>query len=105
MISTITTPTQKHTFLVDTAKTIFFVPEKQKKAQDTFYLKKPLGKMLSACKQSSYAYYNTEFQTMLEEGIEGIFEYNNLVPFFLRSGRETIFSAYTTDVDPYVSYF
>lgn len=25
--------------------------------------------------------------------------------FFLRSGRETIFSAYTTDVDLYVSYF
>lgn len=42
---------------------------------------------------------------MLEEGIEGIFKYNNVLSFFLRSGRETIFSAYTTDVDPYVSYF
>lgn len=42
---------------------------------------------------------------MLAKGIEGIFEYNNLLSFFLRSGREKIFSAYTTDVDPCVSYF
>jgi len=42
---------------------------------------------------------------MLEEGIKAIFEHINLLSFFLKSGREIIFSAYTTDVDPYVSFF
>lgn len=60
--------------------------------------------MLSAFKQSSYDSYNTGFQMMLEEGIKGIFEYNNLLSFFLRSGYSG-FSVYTTDVDPYESYF
>lgn len=29
----------------------------------------------------------------------------NLLSFFLESGRETIFSAHTTDVDPRVTFF
>lgn len=76
-----------------------------RKRTGCFLLKETTAKNAFCFKQSSYAYYNTEFQTMLEEGIEGIFEHNNLLYFFLRSGRETIFSAYTADVDPYVSYF
>lgn len=104
MIKT-TTPTQTHTFLVNTAKPNFFLCHKSRKRTACFLFKETTGKNAFCLKQSSYAYYNTEFQTMLEEGIEGIFKYNNVLSFFLRSGRETIFSAYTTDVDPYVSYF
>lgn len=32
-------------------------------------------------------------------------QHMNLLSFFLESGRETIFSAHTTDVDPHISFF
>lgn len=53
--------------------------------------------------RSSYTYSDTWFQTMLEEGIKGIFEHMNLISFFLKLGRETILT-YTAVVDPYVSF-
>lgn len=42
---------------------------------------------------------------MLEKGIESIFKPMDLLSFFVKSGRETIFSAYTKDADLYVSFF
>lgn len=51
---------------------------------------------------SAYAYSCRGFQTLLQKGI---FEPMNLLSFFLKSGRETIFSAYTTDVNLCVSFF
>lgn len=76
-------------FLWKLQNQFFLYQKSRKKDRMLFFFKKPLGKMLSAFKQSSYAYYNTEFQTMLEERIEGIFEYNNLLSFFpkIRQGN------------------
>lgn len=99
MINTNTTPTHTH-FLW----TAFLVPLKKKKERQSFILTCHWENAFCLMR-SSYTYSDTGFQTMLEDGNRGIFQHMNLISFFLKLGRETIFSTYTADVDPYVSFF